>query len=41
MKNTKNVTNYHARRLTRRDADGVVSPEKNFASPWKNVLDIV
>jgi len=27
--------------VTRRGARGLVSPEKNFAPPWKNVLDIV
>jgi len=39
MKNKKNVTNYQARRLTRRGAGGLVSLEKMFAPPWKNVLD--
>jgi len=41
MKNEQNVTNYQARRLTRRGAKGLVSLEKFFAPPWKNVLDIV
>jgi len=41
MKNKKIVTNYQACRLTRRDAGGLVTPEKIFAPPWKNVLDIV
>ena len=41
MKNKKIVTNYQVRRLTRRGAGGLVSPEKNFAPPRKNVLDIV
>ena len=41
MKNKKLVTNYQARRLTRKGSEGLVSPEKMFAPPWKNVLDIV
>jgi len=41
MKDKKIVTNYQARRLTRRGAGGLVSPEKMFTPPWKNVLDII
>jgi len=41
MKNKKIVTDYHARRLTRRGAGGLASPEKIFVTPWKNVLDRV
>jgi len=41
MQNKKIVTNYQARRLTRRGARGLVSTEKNFDPLWKNVLDIV
>jgi len=41
MKNKKIVTSYQVRRLTRRGAGGLVSPEKIFAPSWKNVLDIV
>jgi len=29
------------RPVTRRGAGGLVAPEKNFATPWKKVLDIV
>jgi len=39
MKNKKVVTNYQARNY--RGAGGSVSPEKNVAPPWKNVLNIV
>jgi len=41
MKNKKIVADYQARGLTRMGAGGLVAPEKIFASPWKNVLDIV
>jgi len=41
MKNIKNVTNYPARMLTKKGLGGLVSLEKSFAPPWKNVLDIV
>jgi len=41
MKNKKIVTDYQARRLTRRGAGGLASPEKMFAPPWQNVMDIV
>jgi len=40
MKNKKIVTDYLARRLTRRGDGGLFSSEKKFTSPWKNVLDI-
>jgi len=33
MKNKKIVTDYQARMLTRRGAEGLVSTEKNFAPP--------
>jgi len=29
------------RPVPRRGAEGLVSPEKNVALPWRNVLDIV
>jgi len=38
MKNKKVVTNYQARNY--RGAGVLLSPEKNFAPLWKNVLDM-
>jgi len=40
MKNKKSLPKI-IRPVTRRGVEGLVSPEKNFAPPWKNVLDTV